>query len=289
MTKRTVWIAFSVLCLVSGTYWALPSDGTLPVLERQALIFGCTGLLALCFVRHSTTFNKALRLSLAGVGFFGVPIAVVEIVRGSVGGTTRSASFALVPVVVVLVLATGDTVSGVRRLLPPALVGLGGLLLLLPLEFSTSIRGQLMLGLLGAAVILAGVCSVWLYRALQDTGLATAIAILGVANAVFLMLTGFLWGEMVWGWSELASAVSLASLVDGVEIAAIVWLLREIPPARLAARYLLIPLVTILESYILMRPQMTARMVFGTMLLAAGAGMLLFLKDVDQDSPLSLR
>jgi hypothetical protein len=61
------------------------------------------------------------------------------------------------------------------------------------------------------------------------------------------------------------------------------------PPIRFAARYLVIPLLTVLESYVVMRPEWTVRMGFGTALLAVGAGMLLFLKVGEEETVLSLR
>jgi drug/metabolite transporter (DMT)-like permease len=290
MVPRSVWIAFGLLCLLSATAWVVPYAGEqLPGLERQGLLFGAVGLAALCFTGCRQVVRAGWRLAVAGVGFFGLPILIVEAARGSVGEISRSALFAMVPVVVVLVIVTGSTAGGARRLLIPALVGLGGLLLLLPLDFSTSMRGQAMLGLISAAVVVVGVCSVWLFRVLDGMELPEAAAGIGLANALFLLVCGAVRGELVWNWSGLASVASLSSLVDVVEIVLIVWLLREMPPARFAARYLLIPLVTIVESFIVMRPQWTARMGFGTMLLAVGAAALLLLKDVDEDAVLSFR
>jgi hypothetical protein len=69
----------------------------------------------------------------------------------------------------------------------------------------------------------------------------------------------------------------------------IVWLLREMQPVRFAARYLVIPLLTVLESYILMRPEWTLRMGCGTVLLAAGAGALLLSTAGEDETVLSLR
>ena len=83
--------------------------------------------------------------------------------------------------------------------------------------------------------------------------------------------------------------LSISSLVDVVEVLLIVWLLRETPPVRFAARYFVIPLLTVLESYVLMRPEWTVRMGCGTALLAVGAGLLLFLKAGEEETALSLR
>jgi len=297
--RWTLWIAFAALCVLSGTSWVIPReipDG-LPPLEQQGAIFGVIGLLALPFAgRGAWSRSRGLwcgGLAAAGVGFFGVPVVVTEYARGSVPAISRSALFAVVPVVVVMVVAAGDTIGreerGARRFLVPALIGLGGLLLLLPLEFSGSARGWVMLALVCAAVVLVGLASVWMYRLLHGVGVAEAFAIVGLANAMFLLVWSVIRDDVVWRGSGLASMLSISSLVDGVEVLLLVWLLREMPPVRFSARYLVIPLVTVLESYVLMRPEWTVRMACGTALLTGGAGMLLFLRAGEEETTLSLR
>ena len=297
--RWTLWIAFAVLCVLSGTSWAIPremSDGLRP-LEQQGVLFGVIGLTALVFagrrVWSRSSGLRYARLAAAAVGFFGVPMVVVEYARGSVPAISRSALFALVPVVVVMVVASGESAGreerGARLFLMPALAGLGGLLLLLPLVFSTSARGWTMLAIVCAAVVLVGLASVWLFRLLRGFALANAIAVVGLANAVFLLVWSAVREEVVWRGNGLASVMSIASLVDVVEVLLIVWLLREMPPIRFASRYLVIPLLTVLESYVVIRPEWTVRMGFGTALLAAGGGMLLFLKAGEEETVLSLR
>ena len=294
-----VWAPFAVLCLVSGSSWIIPpamADG-LPLLEQQSLLFGVIGLIALLFSRRDTWARRGgLQLARTGgaaVAFFGVPIVVVEYAGASVSSITRSALFAVVPVVVALAVAAGDVgireERGARRFLAPALAGVGGLLLLLPLQFSGSPRGRVMLALVSAVVVLVGFASVWLYRLLGDVAVVQAIALTGVANAIFLLVCSALHEVMVWRWSGLESVLSISSAVDLLEVLFIVWLLREMEPIRFAARYFVIPMVTILESFVFVRPQMTVRIGFGTALLAAGAGMLLFTKNGEEETVLSLR
>ncbi len=297
--RWTLWVAFAVLCILSGTSWAIPEGTTegLPPLEQQGLLFGVVGLIALLFAGrgswHRVTGLRFAKLAAAAVGFFGVPAVVVAYARGSVPAISRSALFAMVPVVVVLAVAAGDASGGeersARQALVPALAGLGGLLLLLPVQFSGPLRGWVMLGLVCVAVILAGLASVWLYRLLRGIGLAAAVAVVGTANAVFLLVCSGAREDVVWRWSGLASAVSISSLVDVIEVLLIVGLLRAMQPVRFAARYLAIPLLTVLESYVLMRPEWTLRMGLGTVLLAAGAGALLFSKAAEEETVLSLR
>jgi hypothetical protein len=164
--RWTLWIAFAVLCVLSGTSWAIPrevSDG-LPPLEEQGVLFGVIGLAALLFSgRKVWARSRGLpcaRLAAAAVGFFGVPMVIAEYARGSVPAISRSALFALVPVVVVMVVAAGESAGreerGARLFLMPALAGLSGLLLLLPLASSSSARGWMMLAAVCAAVVLVG-------------------------------------------------------------------------------------------------------------------------------------
>ena len=297
--RWTLWTAFAALCLLSGTSWVIPdSANPLPLLEQQGILFGVIGLIAVLIAGRRLWFGVAggrwVRLAAVSVMFFGLPMVVGEYGRGSVSTITRSALFAMVPVVVVMVVASAaDTTEGqecrARRFLVPALVGLGGLLLLLPLEVSGSIRGRVMLALVCAAVVFAGLASVWLYRLMREFNFVEAVAIAGVANALFLLGWSVVRGDVVWRLSALAPVVSVTSLVDLVEILLIVWLLRTMSPIRFAARYLAIPLLTILESYVLMRPEWTVRMVSGTVLLAVGAGVLLFWKADAEETMLSLQ
>jgi hypothetical protein len=287
---RRVWIAFAAVCVLSATSWVVPQSEGLPVLELPGLRYGLIGLVAFLFVRRRGRFETVrLRVAAAGVGFFGVPMVIGEWARVGVPEISRSVLFAMVPVVVVMTVAAGDEERGVRRFLVPALVGLGGLLLLLRLEFSGSLRGRLMQGAVCLAVVLVGLSSVWLYRLLRGLVLAEALGVVCLSNGVFLLVCSAVRKELVWRLSGLASVVSLSSLVDGVEVVLLVWLLREMTPVRFAARYLVIPLLTVLESYALMRPELSVRVVSGVVLLAAGGGMLLFLKMGEEETVLSLR
>jgi hypothetical protein len=297
--RWTVWASFVALCVLAGSSWVVPpamADG-LPSLEEQGLLFGVIGLTALLFSGRGMWADRAglqlVRTGGAAIAFFGLPIVVVEYAGASVSSITRSALFAMMPVGVGLVVAAGNAGTreerGARRFLMPALVGLGGLLLLLPLQFSGSPRERVMLALVCAAVVLVGFASVWLYRLLGEACLSQAIAVVGIANAVFLFVWSAVHEDMVWQWRGLVSVVSISSGVDLLEVVMIVWLLRVMEPIRFAARYLVIPMVTILESFVLVRPQITVRIGFGMALLVAGAGILLFLRDGEEETVLSLR
>ncbi len=294
-----VGVAFIVLCVLSATSWVIPEamQVGLPPLERQGVVFGAIGLIAVLIGHRGARLRIGGKvytwLALASLGLFGVPDAVAEYAGSSVPALSRAALYAMVPVVVGMVVAAGSAseaeARGARMSLIPALIGLGGLLLVLPLEFSGSVRGWIMLTIVCAAVVLMGMGSVWLHRLLGATRFGAAVAVVGLANAAFLLLWSAVHEEMVWPWRGLVSAGSLASLVDAVEILLILWLVGKMTPVRFAARYFAIPLLILAEGYVLERPELTVRLVSGMVLLGAGAGMLLFFKADKEETVLSLR
>jgi len=294
--RRIDWLAFALLCSLSATSWMIrdaAADG-LPSLERQGVLFGAIGLIAALFAGRKAWVRRGewyARVSAAAVGLFGLPILIAEYSRDYVAGNVRGALYAMVPVVVVLVVAagSGSEERGVRRFLLPALAGVGGLLLILPLSFSKTVSAWTMLGVICVVVISVGAASVWLYQLLREGGFAVEFALVGLVNAAVLLAGSAVHEEMVWRASGLASVVSAASLVDVMEVLLIVWLVRVMSPVRFAARYLLIPLLTVVEGFVVIRPALTVRIAFGSFLLAAGAGVLLFFEPRDEEVPLSLR
>jgi drug/metabolite transporter (DMT)-like permease len=233
------------------------------------------------------------RLALASLGYFSIPAAAIEFASGTVPEISRSALFALVPIVVVVALTAieaGEPAErAARRSLAPALVGLAGLLLLLPLSFSNSARSNARIAVICAAVIVVGIASVWLYRLLQRFKLSDAVAVACLVNAAFLLICAWVNRAVVWDRSSLLSLLSWSSLVDVIEVLLLLWLLRRMPPVQFAARYLFIPLLTVLEAYILLRPELTLRIGAGAILLATGVAMLLLQHPAEDESVLSLR
>ena len=96
---------------------------------------------------------------------------------------------AVVPTMVVLVVAqsAGDSA---RRSLVPALAGLGGMLLIVPLSVPRSGIGRLSLAVLVLSVVMISVASVWIYRLLQAFGVVQAVAVFCLANALVLLNAG---------------------------------------------------------------------------------------------------
>ena len=294
--NRSVWLTFGALCLLSASAWiATPYDtSTLPSLESQGLLYAAIGLIALLISRRQPWSRNQIRssaqLALAGLMFFGLPAAAIELASGSVPAISRSALFSMVPIVVILAITSGEArEAGARRLLPPTLVGVGGLLLLLPLDFSGTTRGTIILAILCAAVIVSGLSAVWLFRRLHNVTPSRAAALICLPTAAFLLACSRLNDPLVLDQTALASLLSVSSLVGLIEILLLLRLVRAMPPIRFAARYLVIPLLTVLEGYIILRPPMTLRIAAGAILLIAGTATLLLLNPSNEEAVLSLR
>ena len=186
------------------------------------------------------------------------------------------------PVVVIFVVAQksagfGSSESPLRAM-GPALAGLGGAALLLPFDWPPSVPGKLWLIAMVVSAMLAGAAAVWMHELLQGIGMLRAAAI--VYGACSLCLAIFVrvgWTEIQpWLWNAVAGEVLRCSVLDGPILFLTVWLLRDLEPIAFSARLLLIPLITIIEGYLLLRPPLTWTSAGGILLLAAAvAGLLL--------------
>ena len=284
--RRWGWVMFAVYCLLASAGWlvALPSE------KVRGVVYGVVGL-------GAVVLNGRKRLGAVGdllrVGLWaGLLVGVPEVVAGQAGrhvaGVLWTALLAVVPVMVVLVVAQGseEEAAGAWRLLAPAVAGLGGFLLVVPVDFPRSAVGWVSFGVLVVSAVLIAWSSVVIHRVLRGVSVVQAVSAFCLANAVVLLVAGFVegdggWGLDVVGWISVAVQAGTAVLL--------VVLLRWMEPVRFAARFLVIPLLVILEGFVLLRPELSLRMVSGVVLMAGAVGVLLGSRRVDEVSSLSLR
>lgn len=294
--KRSVWLVFVVYCLLSSAAWIIaPSLERAFFFERQIILFVVVGVGAIAFSggRLRTLESRPwVRLAVAGVFFWGVPACLIRWVESGISSVVTSAAFALLPVVVAVCTISGgvsqDRAEGWGSL-TPALAAFGGILLLLPVGLPGPVRGQLMLAVAFIAVVLVAISGEWMHRLMQGVAIADAAVIGCFANAAFLVICGLVARDFAGGWIGLTTILSLSSGIDLIQIILVFWLLREMSPVRFATRYLVIPLLTIVEGYVFLRPEVTARMLVGGALLTAGTAWILFAKAPDDKAILSLR
>ena len=305
---RPQWCGFLALCLLSASSWLV--DGAwpslLPAAERQALHDGLIAL-AVGGVGWKSISWGALRarpwvkLAAASVCLLGLPAALVQVAAAGMSEVTAAALFALLPAVVVLLVANFDFgragAAVASRSLVPALAGFAGTLLLLSsFALPQSLRQTSLQALVVVAVVIAAVASVWMYRLLAEFSLVEAVGISCLANGLFscasLLVANLTARDAAQTWvasgSSLGIEVATAILFDLPQVMLLLWLMRVVAPARLAARTLVIPLLTVLEGYALLRPALSLRSLCGAALIAAGAWRLLAASPREEEPTLVL-
>jgi drug/metabolite transporter (DMT)-like permease len=288
----SVWAGFAAVCLWAASEWLVPvGNGALSGLERLGLGFAAIAVVSVALGglnRRGSGWRLRAAVAAGGVLFFAVPALLIDRAREYGPETSVVVVFALAPVVVVLVSGAARQAPGGMRRLLPELMGLAGVLLLLPFEMPVSLRAWEAVAEIATAMMLVAGAGVWLYGLLQAMRFTEALPAIGIANAVFLLAWCAVVGSFNWRWHDLASGwwMSLASVIVTVLT---VWLLQKMDPVRFAARFLVIPLVTILEGVVLLRPEMTARTVVGIALLTGGAAWILAASQTVDDEVLTLR
>jgi drug/metabolite transporter (DMT)-like permease len=262
----------------------------------SSLHFGLIGLLGLAVsarrrgLRH-LSLRKVASLGVAGMCLFALPPAALEIAAGKVPEYTSVAMFCAVPLMTMLASsALGDGgASRLHGLTMPSMMGLAGALLLFPVESMGSLRRWLFLALVLGCCVVVAVVSVWMHQLMQHIGVAAGAAVIGIGSAAALGAYGASVGWPRLDWNMIAGELLRCAVFDLPVICLIVWLAREIAPARLSARFLLVPLVTVVEGYALERGPVTARALVAVALLCAGGAMLLLKDEPEELQGLRLR
>ena len=288
------WVAFTGLCLLAASRWLMgPAGVAPPAVERQALALSAIALIAaVSFLtgksRPRRLFRSRRMAALGSLLYFTLPSVLLERSREYASDVTVSTVFALAPVAVLLVWGAASR-DGLKpgRLVAP-LAGLGGVLLLLPYELPVSARGWESVAEVFVAMFLVAYASVLLHQSLKSS-FAESLVLVGAGNAAVLL--GFCWihKTIVWRLNAWSAATMVATALDAASIALTVWLLRTMNPVRFSARFLAIPLVTIVEGLILVRPGFSGRLLAGMILLTAGAGWLLASGQAVDEEILTLR
>ena len=275
--RRSLWVGFAALCVLSGSEWLFDQawPGMLTGLQRTAVH---DGLLAVVFGSIGLRRDGKLWLDLVfgAAAMFGVPAVVFAAAGGHVPDAMVVLALMLVPVVVILVAgqqAVGFGMDeGPLRRMVPVLAGLGGAMLLIPQDWPASVAGRLWLAGVVASVVAAGLAAVRMHRLLAGVdvvpGAALVALVSGAIAAAFWGLGSS--GPVAWSWNGAGVEGLRCVVLDGPILLLTVWLLREMAPVALSARFLLIPLVTIVESLVVVRPSVSWTAAIGVVLVAGG-------------------
>ncbi len=284
--SRRVFVGFFALCVLSGSGWILNEFWTSPApeLTRIAAHDAFFALFFWLISRSPRNGSKVptlwFKTGAWGATLLALPQVLFATAGGKISGFTQALVFTLVPVIVVFVMGQRGAFGAEDNphgLLAPALAGFGGAALLLPFAFPNSTVGILLLLAMLIAAVFAGIAAVRLNSLLSQTGILRGVAII-CASAAVLSLTGAI---VDWvpirpiGPKDLAIELACCLFIDGPLLWLTVWLLREMNPISFSSRYLLIPLITIVEGFILVRPGGNWVMAGGVLLLAGGGVALL--------------
>jgi drug/metabolite transporter (DMT)-like permease len=270
-------LGFAAFCLLAGSTWLL----------EGYFVAGWAGLFRVCF------HDAVVCLALGGVGLarkerlpgrglweaagwsavlFALPPVVFAGAGSSVGSLTRLLVFALVPFLTVFFVAQKD--GGDLRLLVPAAVALGGMALVVPFAWRGSGIGWLVGMVVAAGVVaFAGIRMHSLMRDLPVVWVAAA------GSGAAALVAGVAWmamerGPVDWSLREVGAEVGWGLVVDGPLVLLTMWLLREMQPVGFAARFLVMPLVTIVGGLVVMRPEVVWTTWVGLGLVVGGSWVL---------------
>jgi drug/metabolite transporter (DMT)-like permease len=288
--RRTVWAGFAGLCLLSGSRWIEDQFWTspLPPLVRlavdQALLAAIFGVAA--WLRRGGTQSPGWPRRLPAVAGWGVVLLALPAIafvaaNGRVEQSSVALVYTLVPALIVFLRAQQAAGFGAGggefSALLPALAGVGGAALLLQFRLPASVSGRVWLGVIVVVAGLTGLAAMRLHARLREANLLHAVTAVCGATAGVAGLFSWIFreGPRCGAMADVVLEISTALLIGGPIVLLTVWLLREIPPVRFSARYLLIPVVTILGGYVMLRPEVSWTTPAAVLLLGLGGWRLL--------------
>ncbi len=288
MRASRVW-GVAALCVVQGSGWIVahgwPSEVGYPF--AGCIHFAVIGCAAAMVAMRGGGLRVPLRfgfgIGAAGLAVFVLPGMVLRFAAGAVPETAGVAIFCAVPVMVLVgEMMFGDGGSRARGLLLPALIALGGALLLFQAGPPDSLRGWGFFGLVAAGCVAVAGASVWMHTLMWGAGVAAAVAVAGLAGAAVLGVYGASVGWPVMGARAVAGEAVRGAVFDLPVVWLTVWLAREVDPSRLSARFLLVPLVNLAEGYALMRQAVEVKALLEMAVMLGGAAMVLVAKEPDE-------
>lgn len=289
--KAFILAGFLLLCLL----WAADSlrgdllppsaASALPLLERQALQFALLAVaasVATMFCRAEWPRGRRIgHCVLVAVGLFLAPALLVHISREWISDLSRVALFSLVPVFALVFepyFGSGsDSLS--KSGLIAALAAVAGTFCVFPVDIPGSIAaGGAFCALIGAAACIAAAnCgAVSIAADLPGRSLLAVVAIMSGSTAAGFALASTLTEHPTRSWSELRPEFGWWAAIEWPSLLLLFWLMRRMSAVQMTTRFLLAPLIANIVSLFLLRPTVSLRAGLGLLLIAAGAGWLLF-------------
>ena len=220
-----------------------------------------------------------------GLGLFAIPAVLVSLATAWVSATTRVAIFSLVPVFAVVLSphlgphVDADAEPSTMPGLIGALAAVAGTLCIFPLQLPNSIPSTAAIAaLLFAALSLAAAnChAVHLARTAQTGSLAPLAAIASSSAATALVAASLLIEPTSRSLSAFLPQPLWPALLPLPALLILFWLMPRMTATRMTTRFVLAPFMAVAIGIALEQPSVGLRIWIGLLLVAAGAGWLLF-------------
>ena len=299
--------AFFLLCFLLAL-GAMRSDlfpdqsaSLVPQMQREAVTFALMALVAALFsLARRAKWPRSRQLwnsVVIGLGLFAAPAVLVYLSREWISSLTRVALISLVPLFAVVFepyigAASAHSRTGLSKTsLPGALVAVLGSLCIFPVAVPSSIQT----GAAFAAVIVAAACvaaaNCYAVRVACESppiALAPMAAVACAASAVSLVAATALTSGLVLQGNAIVTHLGWSAAISLPGFCLLFWLMPRMSAPRMTTRFVFAPLVAILFSTVLDQPSGGLQIYLGILLIAAGAGWLLFAPEEEPDAGSSL-
>ena len=219
------------------------------------------------------------------------PAVLIAGAGGSVASLTETLIFALVPALTVFLVSQRE--QEVMQGLLPALAGVGGLALMVPYSWPSTWFGGVWLGVLIVCSGALAFSGIKLHESLSKSadGSLSTVPLLwagGLATGAAALVAGAGWaafdrGAVAWTARNMGVEAGWGLLLDGPLALLLFWLIRELPPIALSARFTAVPLTTILGGLIMLRPSVGWTTWLGLALVGGSAWLLI--RNTAHDAP----
>ncbi|MGA3045541.1 MAG: DMT family transporter [Terracidiphilus sp.] len=276
----------------------LPSltSQALPPTQKQALPFAMLAIAAALYAvvkRQRPSWQQTRSAIIIGLGLFVVPSFLVSISSSGISELTRVALFSLVPVFTVVLEPhiSGTTGQQRRGALIAALLAVGGTLCIFPADVPTSIASAASFGAIVLAAAFIGADNCLAVKVAEETPITSIAAVASVTALACLAVLGPFVEKEAWQWQGVGPELAWSVALDLPGLLLLFWLMPRMSAVRMSARFVIAPLMATLFGVVLFRPEVSLRALLGLVLVAAGAGWILFAPEEEADDaslPLNL-
>ncbi|GAC1363123.1 MAG: hypothetical protein NVSMB3_11520 [Acidobacteriaceae bacterium] len=222
----------------------------------------------------------------SGLLLFGLPALLLDPFTADLPTVLRASLLTLVPAAVLVIANSRPSArSDFFAVLGAGVAGVAGAFLLLPADPELLVRRPAAAGCMGATVISIAFGSYLGHSVPGHPPLRWRLLLMVGPSLLLAGAPGVLHA----GTFGMPGLLDLPkALWEGVEMVLLVWLVREVDPVALSARYLLIPFLTAVEGFVYLRPGAGWRLALGAGLLVYGAVRLLRRTDPGEEPSMSL-